>query len=205
MDGDVLLLDEELDEEPLETGVDVPVELAQVVAQGIVAVVGELDRDAALGAAADPLETTADRALRHQQEALELAQKALVEDGRVDRRRQQGGPAAGSGRRPGRRLLGGRGRVAWRERRPHALRAHGAPPGSPVAPGSPRIPTRRTPRSTDRSARVPRGCPRLRVGPAVAAAERGPAAGEPGSAAVTRAADGPPATHRAPCPAHGNP
>ena len=42
-DGDVLLLDEELDEQPLEAGVDVPVELAQVVAERVVAVVGELD------------------------------------------------------------------------------------------------------------------------------------------------------------------
>jgi hypothetical protein len=43
VDGDVLLLDEQLDEELLEAGVDVPVERAQVVADGVVAVVGELD------------------------------------------------------------------------------------------------------------------------------------------------------------------
>ena len=50
-DGDVLLLDEQLDEQPLEPRVDVPVELAQVVAEAVVAVVGELDRLATLDAA----------------------------------------------------------------------------------------------------------------------------------------------------------
>jgi hypothetical protein len=43
VDRDVLFLDVELDEQLLETGQDVPVELAQVVAEGVVAEVGELD------------------------------------------------------------------------------------------------------------------------------------------------------------------
>ena len=60
-DGDVLLLDEQLDEQLLESGVDVPVELAEVVAQGVVAVIGELDRLAALDAPAATLEAASDR------------------------------------------------------------------------------------------------------------------------------------------------
>ena len=89
MDGDVLLLDEELDEQLLEAGVEVPVERAQVVAQGVVAIVGELDRLAALDAAPDALHAAVDGLARDQHQALELAQEGLVEDGRIDRRRQQ--------------------------------------------------------------------------------------------------------------------
>ena len=96
--GDVLLLDEELDEQPLEPGVDVPVELAQVVAEGVVAVVGELDRLAALDAPPAALEPAADGRAHQQQQALELAQERLVEDGRVDLARQE--RLARAGRRP---------------------------------------------------------------------------------------------------------
>ena len=97
-DRDVLLLDEELDEQLLEPGVDVPVELAQVVAEGVVAVVGELDRLAALDAPPAALEPAADRRAHQQQQALELAQEGLVEDGRVDLARQE--RLARAGRRP---------------------------------------------------------------------------------------------------------
>ncbi len=85
MDGHVLFLDEELDEELLETGVDVPVERAQVVAQRVVAIVGELDRDAALGAPADALHAASHGLARDEHQAFELAQERFVEDGRVDR------------------------------------------------------------------------------------------------------------------------
>ena len=88
-DGDVLLLDEQLDEEPLESGVDVPVELAQVVAERVFAVIGELDRLATLDAPAAALEPAADRRAHDQQQPLELAQERLVEDGRVDLARQE--------------------------------------------------------------------------------------------------------------------
>ena len=98
-DGDVLFLDEELDEQLLEPGVDVPVELAQVVAEGVVAVVGELDRLAALDAPAAALEPAADRRPHQQQQAFELAQEGLVEDGRIDLARQEGLAGAGGGRR----------------------------------------------------------------------------------------------------------
>ena len=82
--GDVLLLDEQLHEELLEPGVDVPVELAKVVAEGVFAVVGELDRLAALDAPPATLEPAADRRAHQQQQPLELAEERLVEDGRVD-------------------------------------------------------------------------------------------------------------------------
>ena len=83
-DGEVLLLDEQLDEQPLEPGVDVPVELAQVVAEGVVAVVGELHGLAPLDAPAAALEAAPDGRADEQQEALELAQEPLVEHGRVE-------------------------------------------------------------------------------------------------------------------------
>ena len=60
-DRHVLFLDEELDEQLLEPGVDVPVELAQVVAGRVVAIVGELDGLAALDAPPPALQAAADR------------------------------------------------------------------------------------------------------------------------------------------------
>ena len=109
-DRDVLLLDEQLDEQPLEPGVDVPVELAQVVAQGVVAVVGELDRLAALDAPPAALQAAPDRRAHQQQQALELAQERLVEDGRVDLARQEDLARAGD------RRSGGVASGAWRSR-----------------------------------------------------------------------------------------
>ena len=146
-DRDVLLLDEQLDEQLLEAGVDVPVELAQVVAQRVVAVVGELHGLAALDAPPAALEAAPDRLLHEHAEPLELAQEPLVEDGRVQlvragtpgrrwacraprrpagRRRAPGprpGPAAGWGRGPWSRASPTRRRAApprpgWCGRRP---------------------------------------------------------------------------------------
>ena len=97
-DRDVLFLDEELDEQLLQTGIDVPVELAEVVAERVVAVVGELDRLAALDAPAAALEAAPDRRAHQQEQPLELAQERLVEDGRVDLARQE--RLARAGRRP---------------------------------------------------------------------------------------------------------
>ena len=108
-DRDVLLLDEQLDEQPLEPRVDVPVELAQVVAEGVVAVVGELDRLAALDAPPSALEPAADRRAHQQQQSLELAQERLVEDRRVDLAGQEDLPRAGRRHVGGRRRAGARG------------------------------------------------------------------------------------------------
>ncbi len=47
MDDEVLVLSEELDEEAVEAGEDVPVDMAEVVARRVLAVVVELDRLAA--------------------------------------------------------------------------------------------------------------------------------------------------------------
>ena len=80
VDGDVLLLDEELHEEALEPRVGVPVELAQVVAGGVVAVVGELDALAAPHAAPLALHPPGGEAPRGQLELLEPAQEGLVEE-----------------------------------------------------------------------------------------------------------------------------
>jgi hypothetical protein len=89
VDGDVLLLDEQLDEQLLEPGVEVPIERTQVVAEAVVAIVGELHRLATLDAAPGALHAAVDGLAREQRQALELAQESLVEDRRVDRRRQQ--------------------------------------------------------------------------------------------------------------------
>ena len=91
VDGDVLLLDEQLDEQPLEACVQVPVERAQVVAEGVVAVVRELDRLTALDAAPGALHAAVDGRAREQRQPLELTQECLIEDRRVDRRRQEVG------------------------------------------------------------------------------------------------------------------
>ena len=48
VDVDVLFFDEQLDEQLLEPRIEVPVERTQVIAEGVVAVVGELDRLAPL-------------------------------------------------------------------------------------------------------------------------------------------------------------
>ena len=116
-DGDVLLLDEQLDEQALEPGVDVPVELAQVVAEGVVAVVGELDRLAALDAPATALEPAADRRAHQHQQPLELAQERLVEDGRVDVAREERRALAGDRPARGRRVVSGRQRTVHRPAR----------------------------------------------------------------------------------------
>ena len=108
-DRDVLLLDEELHEQLLEPGVDVPVELAKVVARRVVAVVGELHGLAALDASPSALQAATDGRSHEQEQALELAQERLVEDGRVHLAGQEDLPRAGRGRRAGvRGGLGGR-------------------------------------------------------------------------------------------------
>jgi hypothetical protein len=105
-DRHVLLFDEELDEELLEPRVHVPVELAEVVPERVIAVVGELDALAALDAAPPALQAAPDRRAQQQQEALELTQEALVEDRRVEVVREERRTSSGL-RRRGPRLCHG--------------------------------------------------------------------------------------------------
>ena len=91
MDRDVFLLDVQLDEQLLQAGEHVPVEEAKVVAKGVVAEVGELDGLAALHRSPATLEAAANRPLHDQQQPLELSQETLVEDRRVDVRREERG------------------------------------------------------------------------------------------------------------------
>jgi hypothetical protein len=93
-DRDVLLLDEQLHEQLLEPREHVPVELAQVVAQGVVAVIRELHALAALDTPPAALQSAPDRRAEEEQQALELAQERLVEDGRVDLVREERGSRA---------------------------------------------------------------------------------------------------------------
>src|SRR6266536_889027 len=96
-DGDVLLLHEELDEQALEPRIHVPVELAQVVAEGVIAVVGELHRLTTLDAPPAALEPAANGCPHDQKEALQLPQERLVEDGRIQLVGQEGAPRTAGG------------------------------------------------------------------------------------------------------------
>ena len=88
-DRDVLLLDVQLDEQLLQAGEHVPVQLPQVVAEGVVAEVGELDGLAALHRSPAALEAAANRPLHDQEQALQLAQELLVEHRGIDVRRKE--------------------------------------------------------------------------------------------------------------------
>jgi hypothetical protein len=102
-DRDVLLLDEELHEELLEAGEDVPVELAEVVAEGVVAEVGELDALSALDAAPAALQRAPGGRPHDQEPPLQLPEECLVEDGRIQ--------LAGEERRTRARIADGRRQV----------------------------------------------------------------------------------------------
>ena len=86
MKAQILLVDEELDVQPIEATVDVPVDVAEVVADAVRAIVAELD--AVPPAQAPPLafHAPAKDAAREQREALELRQKLRREE-RLARRR----------------------------------------------------------------------------------------------------------------------
>src|SRR5439155_17139661 len=83
VDGHVLLLDEELDEELLQACVHVPVELAEVVPGGVVAVVSELDALAAPDAAPLALHAAGGQPARGELELFEAPQECLVEERRA--------------------------------------------------------------------------------------------------------------------------
>jgi hypothetical protein len=94
-DRDVFLFDEQLHEQLLEPRVHIPVELAQVVAQRVFAVIGELDRLASFHAPPAALEAATHGRAHQQQQTLELAEERLVEDGRIDLGREEDRARAG--------------------------------------------------------------------------------------------------------------
>ena len=78
---EVFLLHEQADEEPVEPGVEVPVEEAQVVADDVVAIVGELDGLALALAAALALHAAEEDLARDQFQLLQPGQELRVEQG----------------------------------------------------------------------------------------------------------------------------
>src|SRR3954467_3351683 len=77
----VLLLQEQAEEEAVESGVEVPVEEAEVVADDVVAVVGELDALPLALAAPLALHPAEEDLARHQLELFEPGQELRVEQG----------------------------------------------------------------------------------------------------------------------------
>ena len=80
---EVLLLEEQLEEQLVEPAVDVPVDVPQVVADGVVAVVGELDRRPPPLALALALHPADEDLPAHQLELFELVEELGVEQGAV--------------------------------------------------------------------------------------------------------------------------
>ncbi len=89
VDVQVFLLEEQLQEELVEPAVDVPVDVPQVVADGVIAMLGELDRRAAALALALALHPADEDLAADQLELLELVQELRVEQraGEAERRR----------------------------------------------------------------------------------------------------------------------
>jgi hypothetical protein len=81
VDGDILLLQEELEVEAFQAGVGIPVDLSKVVAGGIGAKVGELDCPAALGTAPFTLELTGERSPRDERQPLQPSEEGFVKKG----------------------------------------------------------------------------------------------------------------------------
>ena len=75
----ILLLLEQAQQQLVEAAVDGPVEVAEVVAGGVVAVIGELDAGAGLARAALGAQVPDEDLLRDDVEVLELLQELLVE------------------------------------------------------------------------------------------------------------------------------
>src|SRR5712691_1626654 len=76
--GDVLLVLEELDDEVVQPAIDVPIELADVVARHVLAVVDEIHGAAALRAAALALDLVGDPLAAHQTETLQAAEQGRL-------------------------------------------------------------------------------------------------------------------------------
>ena len=100
-DVEVLLVLEEFDEKAVETAVDVPVDGAEIVAGGVVAVVGEFEAGAGLAGAALGAVRAAEKFFREEVELFEFGEKGGVE------KRQGGGFHGGVvGSLPGGRVVG---------------------------------------------------------------------------------------------------
>ncbi len=78
---EVFFLHEEAEEETVETGVEVPVEEAKVVADDVVLVVGELDALAFLLAAPLALHAAQEDLARHQLQLLQPGEELRVQQG----------------------------------------------------------------------------------------------------------------------------
>ena len=99
---ELLLVDEELDVQPIEAAVDVPVHVAEVVADAVAAIVAELDAVPAPRAPALALHAPAEDPARVERQALELrqelgAQQRGARRGHANARRGTGS-SSGSGR-----------------------------------------------------------------------------------------------------------
>ncbi len=81
VDVEVFLLEEQLEEQLVEAAVDVPVDVPQVVADGVIAVVGELDRRPPPLAAPLPLHPADEDLTADQLELLQLVEELGVEQG----------------------------------------------------------------------------------------------------------------------------
>ena len=84
IDGEVLLFLEEAQEQSVEALVDVPIEIADVVARLVIAVIGELDAAAALLGAPFGAHAPTENPPAHDGEVVELSLKLVVEQLLVD-------------------------------------------------------------------------------------------------------------------------
>src|SRR5688500_17410763 len=78
MDCEVFFLFKQLYEGLFEAGVDIPVKLAQIVAARIIAIVGELNRGAALDRAALAFHHARTNLMGYQGKLLQLAERGFV-------------------------------------------------------------------------------------------------------------------------------
>src|SRR5262249_6799374 len=89
--AEIFLVDEELDVQAIEPAVDVPVDVAKIVADPVRAIVAELDAVPAPEASALALDPPAKDPAREQRQALELRKKVRREE-RLARRRHGSRP-----------------------------------------------------------------------------------------------------------------
>lgn len=80
VESEVFLFEEEFDEEAVETGVDIPVDEAEIVARGVESVVVELDGSASAFAAAFALEFAGEDAAASEVEAFDAGEEAAGDE-----------------------------------------------------------------------------------------------------------------------------
>src|SRR5205085_12582845 len=80
VDANVFLLDEESDHQPVESRVDAPVEVPEIVAGRVVAIIGEFDRGATPRAPPFALRRSRKRAPRFDSQAFESLQELGIEE-----------------------------------------------------------------------------------------------------------------------------